>query len=282
MRILGKRPDGYHNIRTVLQTISLCDQLRFESSADSEIHFSCSDRELPVDEGNLVVRAATFLREESKTTLGGRIHLEKQIPAQAGLGGGSSNAAVTLLGLTRLWRLRVDLTQLETIAARIGTDVPFFLYGGCAMGTGTGAHVSALADPPTRNLVVITPNVRVATIAAYEACDRAALTSSVSKTILASSRNQSHFGDSDQWDLKNDFERVIFDMEPEIRRAREALLNVGARQVMLAGSGSSVFGIFDDLDAQERASGMIKAEVGWRVFPCATISRSEYACVLSG
>jgi len=282
LRILGKRPDGYHEVRTVLQTISLCDELRFESTVEKQVWLSCSDPALPVDEQNLIVRAARLLREDAGVAAGCRIHLQKRIPMQAGLGGGSSNAAAALLGLTRLWRLDLDIAMLHRIAAQMGADVPFFLVGGCALGSGTGVDILSLPDTLTKHLLVVTPNATVSTSAAYNAFDVSALTSPRGETILAGSCGKLDFDDSDQWDLENDFERVIFDMEPEIERVHAALLNTGARRAILAGSGSSVFGIFDDLEALVHASGIIEAEVGWRVFPCATISRSEYSRAIKG
>lgn len=280
LRILGKRPDGYHELRTILQTISLCDQLFFESTSDDSIVLSCNDSELPLDEQNLVLRSANLLKHEMSVSDGCRIHLEKRIPMEAGLGGGSSNAAVTLLGLARLWQLKTMSDDLRGVAAKLGADVPFFLSGGCALGTGTGETISQLQDPPKKHLVLIKPNAQVSTKMAYQAFDSVALTSTVPETILAVSRDEADFDDSNPWRLDNDFEKVIFDIEPEIARARAALLNAGARKVMLAGSGSSVFGIFDDLDEQVRAAGLIEAEAGWRVFPCVTISRNEYSRAL--
>jgi 4-diphosphocytidyl-2-C-methyl-D-erythritol kinase len=276
LRILGKRADGYHEIWTVLQTISLCDDLHFLPAPENAIQLTCSDPEIPTDEKNLIFRAAKALQQETGINSGCRIHLDKRIPTKAGLGGGSSNAAVALLGLSRLWQLELTRVELMGIAAEIGADVPFFLIGGTAEGTGTGSTVSLLPDVPQRHLLLITPKANVSTFAAYEAFDRAALTLDLPETILAGSRKESRFDDSDLWDLKNDFERVIFDIEPEMKRASDALLSAGAVKTLLAGSGSTVFGIFDDLDARVRASGVIKAEAGWRVFPCVTISRNDY------
>jgi 4-diphosphocytidyl-2-C-methyl-D-erythritol kinase len=276
LRILTKRPDGYHEVRTVLQTISLCDELHFESTTGTDLTFSCNEPHLPFDEQNLVVRAASMLRESAGAAPGCHVHLAKRIPMQAGLGGGSSNGAVALVGLMRLWRLEVDQASLKHMAVQLGADVPFFLSGGCALGVGTGAEILPLPDRARKYLLLVTPNARVSTAGAYNAFDTA-LTSHQAETILAGSDDEPDLGNSDQWDLRNDFERVIFDMEPEIERAHAALLNAGARRAMLAGSGSTVFGIFDDLEAQMHASGTIEAEAGWRVIPCATISRSDFS-----
>jgi 4-diphosphocytidyl-2-C-methyl-D-erythritol kinase len=285
LRVLGKRPDGYHEIRTILQTITLHDRIHFTSSDESEIVLTCDNPAIPTDETNLIVRAAERLRELSGTNRGARISLTKRIPVGAGLGGGSSNAAVALLGLNRLWQTNVSIADLAVIAAELGADVPFFLVGGSVGAEGIGTTLTKLPDQPKRHLIVVTPNVEVSTAEAYKALSSSALTTSKGETILAVSRTESFFHDSYLWDpvhgTANDFERVIFDIEPEIKRAREVLEKVGARGVLLAGSGSSVFGIFNDQKAQEQAYQMIEVEEGWQVFRCATMSRNEYASELS-
>ncbi|MCA1574622.1 MAG: 4-(cytidine 5'-diphospho)-2-C-methyl-D-erythritol kinase [Acidobacteria bacterium] len=278
--ILGKRPDGYHEIRTVLQTVSLHDTLRFATASDSDILLSCDDPLIPTDHNNLIVRAAIALRDRYKVRAGARIHLEKRIPVQGGLGGGSSNGAVTLLGLARLWKVRTNVSELAELGAGLGSDVPFFLGGGRALGTGTGTSISSLPDLAAQYLLIIAANATVATAEAYKALSLAALTTRNSDSILAISRGSTNSSDWDQWpvseDLENDFEQVIFDIEPEIGRVKSALVQAGARSALLAGSGSSVFGIFDNREAQQRALEQIRAESGWRIFPCATLSREEY------
>jgi 4-diphosphocytidyl-2-C-methyl-D-erythritol kinase len=289
LEILGKRPDGYHEIRTLLQTISLHDDLHFELSGD-EVSLDCDNPEIPTDGGNLVIRAAYALKRRYQVKAGARIRLEKRIPAQAGLGGASSNAAISLLALSHLGNVEVTAPELLEIAATLGADVPFFLLGGQARATGTGATVSSLPDDADgleknlRHLVVITPNVGVSTVAAYAAVNSRALTTGNTDSILSVSRSQADSRHSQPWplpdSLKNDFESVIFDIEPEIRRAKEILLQAGALGALLAGSGSSVFGIFADREAQQRAVSEIKLEAGWRVFPCVTVSRNEYLSAL--
>src|SRR4051794_30813583 len=136
LRVLGKRDDGYHELYTVFQTVSLHDTLEFEES--DEVTLTCDEGAVPTDERNLVLRAAAALRERSGCSTGARINLSKRIPAPGGLGGGSSNAAVALVGLRRLWGLRASDADLHQILASIGSDVPFFLHGGTAVGTGRG------------------------------------------------------------------------------------------------------------------------------------------------
>jgi 4-diphosphocytidyl-2-C-methyl-D-erythritol kinase len=276
LQVLGKRPDGYHELVTVLQTISLRYELTFSGSDDEEFVLSCNDPEIPVDQTNLISRAACALRERTGQHKGVNVHLEKQIPSQAGLGGGSSNAAVALLALNELWSCGLSLGELSSVAATIGADVPFFLMAGTAMGEGTGTKLSALPDAPQRQLIIVSPRAGVSTTDAYEALNRPSLTTYSSTSILARSFAASNLADCDQWQLENDFENMIFEIEPEIRRAKKALLDSGARGALLAGSGSSVFGIFPDEESRQRGLDSLKVETGWRVFSCNTISRAEY------
>ena len=272
LRIFGKRPDGHHEVATILQSISLCDELTFELRDDSEISLTCDDPEIPLDDANLIVKAAKALNANQ----GVNINLTKKIPAKGGLGGGSSNAAVTLLALNELWQLRLQSTDFLRIASGLGADVPFFLMGGCVEGTGTGTDLRSLADLKQEALIIITPNASVSTAQAYAALNRGSLTTTESASILSSSFARPVSDDSGQWSLHNDFEVVIFEIEPEIGRAKQALLDAGARGALLAGSGSSVFGIFDDEAARDRAFGQLKREAGWRIFSCRTVSRAEY------
>ena len=257
----------------MLQSISLCDELTFELRDDGQISLTCDDPDIPLDDSNLIVKAARALQQRGQ---GVSIHLGKKIPTKAGLGGASSNAAVTLLALNELWRRELTNTDLLNIASELGADVPFFLTGGCAEGTGTGTELRSVADVEQRHLIVITPNASVSTAIAYAALDRGSLTTSGSASILSSSFAEPVSGDSGPWSLHNDFEVVIFEIEPEIERAKVALVDAGARGALLAGRGSSVFGIFDDEAARDRALGQLRSDAGWRIFSCQTVSRAEY------
>ena len=280
LQILGKRPDGYHEVRTILQTISLHDDLHFKVSGDGVITLSCNDSNIPTDNENLIMRAAYALKDRYNINKGVHIRLEKRIPAQAGLGGASSNAAVSLLALAQVWKIEVTAPELLEIATNLGADVPFFLGGGCALATGIGATISPLPDSEVQHLVVITPKAGVATAKAYAAISSTTLTTMNTDPILSRSHEEANSRHSVPWsphgDLINDFESVIFDIEPEIRRTKETVLKAGALGALLAGSGSSVFGIFADYEAQQRAVNEIKMEAGWRIFPCVTVSRNEY------
>jgi 4-diphosphocytidyl-2-C-methyl-D-erythritol kinase len=276
LRVLGKRADGYHEVVTVLQTISLCDQLTFELRDDGEITLACNDPEIPLDRSNLIVKAGLLLQERLGSRSGVKVTLVKRIPAKAGLGGASSNAAVTLLALDALWRGNLSREDLRALACDLGADVPFFLVGGRCLGAGTGTNVSPLEDGPKQHLAVVTPGATVSTANAYRLLNSASLTTAKVDSILSSSFAEQVSGDSRQWRLHNDFERVIFETEPEIERVKTALLETGARVALLAGSGSSVFGVFAEAAARDRALENLKREAGWKVFSCETVSREEY------
>jgi 4-diphosphocytidyl-2-C-methyl-D-erythritol kinase len=276
LRVLGRRPDSYHEIDTILQTISLHDTLAISATNDPEIVLSCDDRSLPVAADNLVYRAAKALQVRFAPGKGARIRLLKRIPVQAGLGGGSSDAAVTLLALAYLWQTEAKPHELLEIASSLGADVPFFFFGGTARGTGAGNELTQLDDASDRFLLAIKPNASVPTSDAYRSLKSRSLTTAEAKTILSSS-TQSKISDSlDSKVLQNDFEPVVFRLEPEIEAAKVALIGAGATAALLAGSGSVVFGIFDSEDEQARAIQVIELKAGWRVFPCKTVGRSAY------
>jgi 4-diphosphocytidyl-2-C-methyl-D-erythritol kinase len=276
LHVFAKRADGYHDLDTIFQTVSLHDTIEFSSTEQPHLVLSCSDRALGADEDNLVMKAARALKTRFATAKGARIRLNKRIPMQAGLGGGSSNAAVSLLGLAALWQLNVAPNELLEMAAELGADVPFFFHGGTAHATGAGETIESLADAPARFLLIIKPNAGISTVDAYKLLDARSLTSPKSKTILSTSGAKQFFDNSGFANLTNDFEAVVFEREPEIRRARAALINAGADAALLAGSGAAVLGIFESEDAQRRAIQAIKLETGWRVFPCKSVAREQY------
>ena len=276
--MLGKRPDGYHEVVTVMQTISLADELTFNVDVEKDaLTLTCDDPAIPTDNSNLIMKAVFTLWDFFQIADDAEIKLKKRIPAQGGLGGASSNAAVTLLALNALWRGGVYYNVEEQMdPTYLGADVPFFLVGGLCIATGIGAELSPLPDGPKQHLLVVTPNAKVSTANAYASLNAASLTTSESASILSSSLAEQFSADSRQWPLHNDFERVIFEIEPEIGRAKMALLEAGARGALLAGSGSSVFGVFEDETARNRAVENLRSEAGWRVFSCETIARDDY------
>ena len=274
LRVLGKRGDGFHELFTVFQTVSLHDTLHFAESAEMEL--TCDDPGLPVDERNLIVRAAEAIRGKFGVKGGAAIHLEKRIPAPGGLGGGSSNAAVALVGLNRLWELDLPLYELHSIAEELGSDVPFFLYGGTAMGTGRGERIVPIDDIQAANMLIITPPVAVATAEAFFGLNAPALTLEASSRILTVCRSEALTLDPRRSALINDFESMVLAAHPEIAWAKTALLELGAVNAAMSGSGASVFAIFDNIETRQTAIKALDHESTWRKFAVATISRDEY------
>lgn len=276
LRVLGKRDDGFHEIETIFQTVKLHDTLTFSSIDDERLELTCDDSKIPVDESNLIIRAAKALREKFNVIQGARIHLEKRIPSPGGLGGGSSDAATTLLALNHLWNMQANKDELENIGAKLGADVPFFFTGGTALGSGLGTEINSLNDLPKTELLIVTPNVSVPTAEAYKSLNATRLTKKKGASILASSRESEIIADSIQTILHNDFEPVIFRLKPEIERAKNAIVESGANGALMTGSGASVFGIFEKEETRERAIAQLSKEKTWRVFPCSTLTREEY------
>ena len=245
LEVLHRRKDGFHELRTLYQSIDLQDELHF----DLPRHGDCSikldtdgDEPCPMRD-NLVYRAAVLLRDESGIKRGIRIRLVKRIPCGSGLGGGSSNAAVALIGLNRVWNLRIGASQLLSMAAKLGSDVPFFLVGGTALGIGRGEQVFPVEPPGFCWVVIIHPRVHVSTAEAYARLGRPLTAQASTATISRLSLLMS----DGMWEADrcfNDFEADAIKRYPLVRAAREALLEHGALAAQLSGSGSAVFGIF--------------------------------------
>jgi len=273
LRVVGKRADGFHEICTIFQTVSLCDYLTFSRSDD--VILTCDDEKIPIDDRNLIIKAAKLLRENYAVNKGAKIHLEKHIPAPGGLGGGSSNAAVALIGLAKLWGITVDFEDFCEMGKRVGSDVPFFFYGGTGLGTGRGTEIFSLEDYRKKFLLIVTPKIDVSTKDAFARLNAPDLTNKTSKSILQICRDTVNSLYLRQSALKNDFERVIFEIEPETVRIKEKLLSCGAKRALLSGSGASVFGIFETEEKRQNALEILRAD-DWRVFSAETVSRLVY------
>lgn len=279
LRVLGKRDDGFHELVTVFQTVSLHDALHFEEA--DELELTCDDAAVPTDERNLIIRAAKALLEANRIEKGARIHLEKRIPSPGGLGGGSSNAAVALIGLSRLWGFNAGFAELNEIASSIGSDVPFFLHGGTAIGTGRGEIVERVDDVDEQFLLLVTPDVDVSTQEAFSGLSAPTLTNEVLNRILPVCRSEARSRDLRSSVLKNDFEERAFFAHPEIQRVKATLFKLGAVNAAMSGSGASVFAIFDKQETRQIALKALDQESTWRKFAVATISRQQYREALS-
>ncbi len=245
LEVLGpsQRNPGYHEVRTVMQTIDLCDVVDLAPGQELSLDV---EGQAGTPEDELVLAAARRLGEHAGCPLGARIRLTKRIPVAAGLGGGSSDAAAALRGLSRLWELGYDRGRLAEIAAAVGSDAPFFLYGGTALAGGRGEHVRPLPDAPQTWLVLVVPpfDLPDKTRRMYESLSPADFSDgSRSDAAAERIRRGEPLGDGD---LFNAFDRVAYERFPGLDAYREALLAAGARQVHLAGSGPALFALTAD------------------------------------
>ncbi len=273
LRVLGKRGDGFHELFTVFQTVSLHDTISFAESDSLEL--TCDDPTLPVDGRNLILKAAEMLRARYCVTQGAAMHLEKHIPSPGGLGGGSSNAAVALIGLARLWELGEGV-DLHSIAAELGSDVAFFLYGGTAVGTGRGEEIEPVDDKGSASMLVVTPRIWVSTRDAFGELDAPTLTNEARNHILSVCRKEAGSLDPRSSVLTNDFERTVFSAHPEVENVKNTLLGLGAANSALSGSGASVFAVFEKEETRQAAIKALDQASTWRKFAVSTISRDKY------
>jgi 4-diphosphocytidyl-2-C-methyl-D-erythritol kinase len=276
LRVLGPRLDGFHELRTVFQALALHDVVEC-LPREGPLAIECDAAGVPLDQTNLVWRAAQALWRSLRrpgAVHGVAIRLRKRIPLQAGLGGGSADAAAALMALTTLWRVPVRPTQLTDVAATLGADVPFFLSGGTALGLGRGDEIYPLADLPRHWIVLLVPGFGVATSDAYAWYD-----GERDLARGAASREPQHVPGpwpSRAAQMINDLEAPIARHHPEIDQMRNALRRAGALAAAMSGSGSTVFGLFqrrrDALAAVDRLSGS-----SWRVLLTESLGRGEYA-----
>ena len=255
LRVLYKRGDGFHELRSVFQTISLADEIgiRFRKASGTEIRMA-GNVDIP---DNLIVRAARLILDEMKVSAIVDFELDKRIPMGAGLGGGSSDAAAVLLALPALSGKTVPMERLIPLAAQLGSDVPFFLLGGTAAVLGRGEELYPLEDLRNRFVLVVSPEVHVSTADAYRALS-ARLTAESVRSKLAEFQAQLWSG-GDEW-ATNDFEAVVFEQYPRLKAIRNGLLRAGAMSALMTGSGSSVFGIFASAEDMERAAARFSKE----------------------
>jgi len=268
LEIVGRRPDGYHDIRTLFQTVSLADEIDLEPAPDGLIGLSGDDPSIPWDRTNLVHRAASLLQGEAGTARGARIAVRKKIPAGRGLGGGSSNAAATLLALNRMWRLGLGAGELARLARGLGADVPFFLQGGLCLGEEIGDKLTPLPDLAPFPCLFVFPPYPISTPSIYAGVD-AFLTSPGKISKIVRFLESGDFGL-----LENDLERVIFRAHPELERWTSFFRARGALVSQVSGSGSAVYGLFPDTASAEAARRKLPGEADARF--AAALPRESY------
>lgn len=278
LKIVGRRPDGYHELGTVYQTITLHDRLRMDKMRKPTIEVRVIGGGAPAGRRNLVDQALRQLRQELGGRDGVHVEIEKMIPAASGLGGGSSDAAVALLGYLRLLRRRLPARTLSALAVGLGADVPFFLVGGRALGTGRGDEITPMPDLPRRFCVVVAPGFGISTRDAYG-------WASLRLTKRAGASIMSRFCErarSSTWHpaLENDFEDVVFSRFPRLGRIKRQLQELGAEWASLSGSGSAIYGLFRTQPAAETAAAAVASEDA--VFVVQTLGRRCYQKLVKG
>jgi 4-diphosphocytidyl-2-C-methyl-D-erythritol kinase len=285
LEVIGKRADGYHELRTIFQTISLQDEIRLKPTRRLGISLKVLGNDsLSTEpaEKNLVYRAVSSLRQELKLAGGVAIELRKKIPAGRGLGGGSSDAAAALIAYLRLVKKQLPRQRLFELAAALGADVPFFLEGGRALGIGKGDEIYPLPDIPKLSLLVVSPKaIHVPTPDAYRWLNSPpldAMQTNAAQLTNSEGNPKLHKFCALAWSLQggpllNDFEEAVFQQRPRLDAIKRDLLQNGATEALLAGSGSAVFGVFPS-PAKAR-----RAVVGFphdQTFVCETVSRDSY------
>jgi 4-diphosphocytidyl-2-C-methyl-D-erythritol kinase len=270
LRVLYKRPDGYHELRTVFQTISLADQLDIAFTPTTQTRVEILGT--PEITDNLVEKAARLALEAMSIHADVIFRLKKRIPSGAGLGGGSSDAAAVLLALPVLAGIPIQEPKLSSIAVQLGSDVPFFLHGGTALGLGRGEELYPLPELRGVQALVVVPDIHSSTAEAYRDLSQT-LTSNPLQNKLASFQQHLWTGPDAPGVDENDFEPVVFTRHPELAEIRDRLIHLGAKQAMMTGSGSALFAIFENqalLDVAKRAFGKQK------VFAVSFLTRARY------
>ncbi|HPF09087.1 MAG: 4-(cytidine 5'-diphospho)-2-C-methyl-D-erythritol kinase [Candidatus Cloacimonetes bacterium] len=266
LEVLGHLPNGYHQVNTVLCSIDLFDSVKYALTKRSTLKLLCSMPELNGAD-NLVCRIASYLKEMYQIPSGLDIELQKRIPVAAGLGGGSSNAATTVIALNKLWHLDLSEDKMHEIAASFGSDINFFLVGGTALGENRGERISSMSDILIKNILLVNPGIAIAAGKAYGATELPAP------------------GETRQFDPQNPLATMFNRLEPAVRRLYpqvdrllQEIVAYGAVVSMLSGSGSTCFGIFDDERGMTECQSHFE-KMGYYTHITRTISRSEYqAC----
>lgn len=254
LKVLGKRKDGYHSIKTVFQEVSLADDI-FIRETKSGIKIFCDKKGIPTGRKNLAYVAAELIKKSSNTCgKGVEIKIKKNIPAGAGLGGGSADAAAVLKGLNSLWKLKFSKKRLAEIASKIGADVPFFTYGGRCLGEGIGNKLTPLKIKKTQWYVIVKPPFEINTKFAYSLLTKSNKNDNIKK-------------------FANRFEDVVITLYPEIKKIKEKLVDYGAVFSLMSGSGSCVFGIAENKKSGEKIKNRMKKH-GYSVWLAHSIKAS--------
>ena len=255
LRVLRKRPDGYHDISSLMHKITLFDELIF-SPRPKGIVLNCPNSDLPVNHDNLVFRAAKSILDYTKHTSGIEITLTKKIPQAAGLGGGSSDAATTLMAINEICSLGLKKAELLKLGAKLGADVPFFIFGNTALASGIGDGLKEIHPFPKLNMVLINPGFTLSTKTVYENLNLRLTREKINYSIPPVSTLSDIITE-----LYNDLELVSLKMHPGLNDVKQLLLGHGALGALMSGSGPTLFGIFSDDNSAKKEHESIRKEV---------------------
>ena len=264
--VLRRRPDGYHEVKMIMQMVDIYDTLTFEKREDDQIVLSANREEIPCDESNLIYKAAKLLFDYKQVAYGVNIHLEKKIPVAAGMAGGSTDAAATFTGLNELFELGVSQQELMELAVKVGADVPYCILGGCALSEGIGEVLTPLPNPPYCEMVIAKPDINVSTKYVYENLNLPELKThpdidGMREAIEAGSLE----GIIER--LENVLESVTVKKYGIIQDIKDEMISLGASNAIMSGSGPTVFGFFGSKEEAEAAKEKIlEKELAKEVF----------------
>ena len=274
LKVLGRRPDGFHELRTIYQSISLADGLEVSLATGArEVRLETSGFPVPTGQENLAVRAAEAVLGELKLRSRVLLRLQKRIPPGSGLGGASSDAAAVIRALVHLSRENLPAQRWLHLAADLGSDVPFFLWGGRALGIGRGEEVYPLPEGPRRWCVLLFPGQGMDTAEAYRILPTPLLTSPSTRHTIEWFCGLANIAGGDP--VGNDFEPIVFSRFPQLLNAQKTLLRSGAEAASVTGSGAAVFALFRDPHQARRAAQRLR-QTRQQVFVARTVSRREF------
>jgi len=265
LKVLNKRKDGYHQIKTVFERISLCDEIILRKRSDRKIKIVCNHPGVPRNSANLMYKAADLLRKDFNKDSGLDIRLNKRIPVASGLGGGSSNAASILLGLNRFWHLGLSKRELLGYAGKIGSDVPFFVSGNkFAIGTGRGDKIQNLPHLSPLWHILVVPRKKLSTKEIYSSLNLRLTKNRDDVNMLTCALKKNDLSKLEKY-VSNDLEKVASKIFPKLLQIKEKLIELGIKIQSLSGSGPAIFGITDSREEAQRKAKSLRSK-GWQVF----------------
>lgn len=270
LEILRKREDNYHEIRTLFQSIDFYDVLEFTEIDGNKIILFGNDNSIPWNENNLIFKAASLLKNHCHIDRGIEIKVKKQIPPGKGLAGGSSNAALTFLALNKIWNLNLSKWDLMNLAKQLGADIPYFFYGGLALGLERGDEIHPLIEENSFWVLLVLPDFSISTKEIYSHWSEATLTSKFKESKINKFLKERIYRS-----LENDLEEIIFNLYPELKKIKQILRDGEAELALVSGTGSSVYGLFKDKNKAQQALAEFKNQNLKRKI-VSTISRAKY------